>query len=141
VYLLDQLMRQVPVGSVGEICIGGATLADGYLHMPEETARRFVADPFDPGGRVYRTGDRGRFLEDGRLEFLGRDDDQLKIRGFRVEAGEIERALMKHPAIRDAVVSLVPLHHGRSPASLVEKLSRLDSSLAEKLLSRVEAMS
>ena len=105
IYILDDALRLVPAGAVGEICIGGAGVARGYLGMPDETARRFVADPFAPGGRMYRTGDRGRFRDDGHIEYLGRSDEQIKVRGFRIEPGEIERALVEHPAVRDAAVA------------------------------------
>ena len=95
-----------PIGVPGEICIGGVGVARGYLNQPELTAERFVSDPFarEPGGRLYKTGDRGRWLEDGNLEFLGRLDDQIKVRGFRVEPGEIEEALRRHSGVREAVV-------------------------------------
>ena len=95
-----------PLGALGEIHLGGAGLARGYLDDPVLTADRFVPDPFgpEPGGRLYRTGDRARWLPSGDLEFLGRVDDQLKIRGFRVEPGEIEAVLERHPAVARASV-------------------------------------
>ncbi len=105
-YLLDGHGNPVPVGVTGELCLGGAGVARGYLGRPALTAGRFVPDPFGavPGGRLYRTGDLARHLPDGTIDFLGRADHQLKIRGFRVEAGEIEAALMAHPAVRECVV-------------------------------------
>ncbi|BCJ65767.1 non-ribosomal peptide synthetase [Polymorphospora rubra] len=108
VYLLDGAGEPVPVGVVGEICVGGAGVARGYLNRPELTAHRFVASPFVPGDRLYRTGDLGRRLPDGQLEFLGRDDFQVKIRGFRVELGEIEARLARCPGVREAVVVARP---------------------------------
>jgi hypothetical protein len=94
----------VPVGVAGELWIGGAGVARGYVKRPEETAQRFIADPFAGDGRVYRTGDRARFLRGGAIEFLGRVDRQVKIRGYRVEPGEVEAALLRHPVVRQAAV-------------------------------------
>jgi len=106
VYILDQKMRPVPVGVPGELCIGGAGIAKGYLNQPQQTAERFVKDGFskDANARLYRTGDLARFLPDGNVEFLGRIDQQVKIRGFRVEPAEIESVLKKHAAVQQAVV-------------------------------------
>jgi amino acid adenylation domain-containing protein/non-ribosomal peptide synthase protein (TIGR01720 family) len=108
IYLADEALRLVPRGVVGEIVIGGAGVARGYHRRPAATAQSFVPDPFsgDAGGRLYRTGDLARRLPTGELEFLGRRDHQIKIRGFRVELGEIEAALEANPAVRAAVVTL-----------------------------------
>ena len=104
IHLLDADLRPVPPGTVGEICIGGDRLARGYLGRPELTAERFVPAPLAPDDRVYRTGDLGRFLPDGNVEFLGRRDHQVKIRGYRVELGEVEAALGGCAGVSRAVV-------------------------------------
>ena len=105
-YVLDPWLRPVPAGIPGEICVGGLAPARGYLD-PMQTEERFIADPFGPeGARVYRTGDRGRFLADGTIEFLGRPGDQVKIRGYRIELGEIEANLLRIAGIRQAAVTV-----------------------------------
>ena len=104
-YILDADLRPVPVGVSGELCIGGAGVARGYFRNPDDTARRFVPDPFGRAGeRLYRSGDSARFLADGRIEFLGRLDDQVKVRGYRVEPEEVAAALRQHPAVEEALV-------------------------------------
>ena len=104
VYVLDAQQQPVPLGIVGEICIGGDGVALGYLNRLELTAEKFVQDPFNPGALLYRTGDLGRWTADGLLECIGRNDDQVKIRGFRVELGEIQARLATFAGIQDAVV-------------------------------------
>ncbi|MCU0509395.1 MAG: amino acid adenylation domain-containing protein, partial [Anaerolineae bacterium] len=139
VYLLDSGLQPVPPGAAGEICIGGVGVARGYFGQPDATAERFVPDPFaQPDGsgalpsRLFRTGDRGRRLPNGDIEFLGRVDHQVKVRGFRVELEEIERALALQPSVRDAavvyadgrLVAFVVAAAGlRSPAALRQALA------------------
>jgi amino acid adenylation domain-containing protein len=105
-YVLDPLLNPVPVGVPGELHVGGAGVTRGYLNAPELTEQRFIADPFRPGGRLYKTGDLVRRMPDGNLVFLGRLDGQVKVRGLRVELGEIETGLVAHPAVAQAVVVL-----------------------------------
>jgi aspartate racemase len=106
-YILDKYLNPVPIGVRGELHIGGEGIARGYLNCPDLTAERFIPDPFSPvsGARLYKTGDRARYLADGNIEFIGRMDHQVKIRGFRIELGEIEAALAQHPAVRETVVT------------------------------------
>ena len=103
-YVLDERLQLAPAGAVGELCLAGVAVARGYLGDEPQTQARFVADPFDPrpGARLYRTGDLARNLSDGSLQFLGRADGQVKLRGYRVELGEIETLLSEHPLVRQA---------------------------------------
>ncbi|NIG57755.1 non-ribosomal peptide synthetase, partial [Chitinophaga sp. Cy-1792] len=103
-YILDAAGQLCPIGVPGEIVVGGDGIARGYLNNAELTAARFISDPFQPGRRLYRTGDIGRWLPDGNIAFLGRKDDQVKIRGYRIEPGEITHALQSHPDVDAAIV-------------------------------------
>ncbi len=144
-YVLDAQLRLVPLGVAGELFLGGAGLARGYVGQPDLTAARFLPDPFaPPGGRLYRTGDRAAWRPDGTLAFLGRDDDQVKIRGFRVELGEIVASLRTHPGVAQAavIVRKDPPGTGRLVAYIVPvadmpAAKELRAHLAERLPSHM----
>ena len=130
VWVLNGALQPAPVGAVGEVCVGGATLARGYLGQPRLTAEAFVPDPWSetPGARLYRTGDLGRLTRDGRLEVVGRADQQVKVRGVRIELGEVESLLREHPAVEDAVLVSRPADAApaAAPDPLVDALERGD---------------
>ncbi|MFI1360479.1 amino acid adenylation domain-containing protein [Streptomyces sp. NPDC020898] len=131
-YVLTDRLEPVPVGVPGEVCIGGAGVARGYLDRPGLTAERFLPDPFGaPGARLYRTGDRARWRADGSLEFLGRVDNQVKIRGFRVELGEIQARLREHSQVADAVVIAVGTPRSRSLAAYVIPVTGQQADVSE----------
>ena len=139
VYVLDDNAQLLPAGWPSEIYIGGAGVAQGYLGQPEETLARFINDPFSADGKLYKTGDLGVFHPDGQLQWLGRVDNQIKIRGFRVEPEEIERTLRSHPAVLDAAVVL---HDGQpEPDVKALTLALSQSDGARKILEEIEAMS
>jgi amino acid adenylation domain-containing protein len=145
VYLLDEEFQPAPHGSLGEIYVGGVGVARGYADRPDLTAAQFVPDPFgdEPGGRLYRTGDLGRRLPDGNLEFVGRFDRQVKIRGHRVELGEIEAVLRQHPSVHEAAVivredppgtrRLTAYVVGRHPATAATMTTELRHFIAQRL--------
>ncbi len=108
IYVCDEALRPVPHGETGEICIGGAGVAQGYVNCPDLTAAKFVPDPFEPGRSLYRSGDLGRMTPHGEIEFLGRIDSQVKIRGYRIELAEIEAVLLEDPAVGNAIVTPYP---------------------------------
>jgi amino acid adenylation domain-containing protein/thioester reductase-like protein len=106
IYILDSELQPVPVGVVGDLYIGGDGVSRGYLNRPELTAERFIQNPFDVSSTIYKTGDIARYLPNGNIEFFGRSDQQVKVRGFRIETGEIEVRLASHPSVRQAVVGV-----------------------------------
>jgi amino acid adenylation domain-containing protein len=132
-YILDGNLTPTPIGTVGQLCIGGAGLARGYRNLPAITADRFIPDPFsqEPGARLYRTGDLARYRGAGCIEFLGRNDFQVKVRGFRIEMGEIEALLNQHHSIRQAIVTVI----GDDPNTLCLAayvvLNRSEASISE----------
>ncbi|MFB6889206.1 amino acid adenylation domain-containing protein [Kitasatospora sp. NPDC056327] len=142
VHVLDELLRPVPDGTTGELYAAGGGLAHGYLGRPGLTAERFVAAPFGaPGERFYRTGDLGHRRPDGLLEITGRIDDQVKIRGFRVEPGEIEDALTRHPAVREAAVTVhEPAPGDHRLAAYVTLDAGADGTRPEALLDHLAAL-
>ncbi len=135
VWVLDAAGQLMPVGAVGEWYVGGSGLARGYLNRPELTAARFIPHPWREGERLYRTGDLGRWLSDGTLEYLGRNDHQVQVRGYRVELGEIEARLLAHPAIDHAVVVPVRERDGTDAlaAYLVARETVAETVLAKHL--------
>lgn len=147
VYLLDSALQPVPIGVPGELYLGGAGLARGYLRRPELSASAFICDPFnvDTGGRLYRTGDLARYLEDGNIEYLGRVDNQVKLRGFRIELGEIEEIIKQNLQVTEAVVVVREDEPGDRrlvayvvsnpdvPATLADLEGELNSSLIKQL--------
>lgn len=106
IYIMDEMLKPVPIGIPGEICLGGPGLARGYMNNIPLTIEKFVKDPFREGQKIYKTGDIGKWLDDGNIEFMGRLDDQVKVRGHRIELGEIERTLKRHPDISEAIVRI-----------------------------------
>lgn len=137
IYILDKKQQLLPIGVVGEICIGGAGVALGYLHNPTLTKERFIPDPFStkPGARLFRTQDLGRYLPDGTIEFLGRADHQVKIRGYRIELGEVETALRDCGLVEDAVVAMhqIDAHTKQLVAYYIPKESVSEHPLREVL--------
>ncbi|WP_068774889.1 non-ribosomal peptide synthetase [Paenibacillus sp. FJAT-26967] len=136
VYILDVNDNLLPIGISGEICIAGNGVARGYWNQPDLTAQKFVANPYFPGVRMYRTGDVGRWLPDGNIQFAGRNDEQIKIRGFRIEPGEVEHGLQTHADIEEAVVLPVEDANGAKSLAAYLKTSReLDTSEVRNYLS------
>ncbi|MEW9625418.1 non-ribosomal peptide synthetase, partial [Rhodanobacter geophilus] len=141
VWVLDERRQPCPLGVPGELWIGGAGVALGYLHRPELTAERFVADPFsgEPGARLYRTGDRGRWHPDGSLEHLGRADFQIKLRGFRIEPGEIESIAREDAAVADAAAVVCELGANDQRLVLYVAAAEAEATLLPRLRSALQA--
>ncbi|WP_200301835.1 non-ribosomal peptide synthetase [Streptomyces adelaidensis] len=142
VYVVDEHLSLVPLGAPGEIVFSGVCVGRGYVNDPERTRRAFTTDPYRPGERLYRSGDHGRWRPDGKLEFLGRRDTQVKVRGFRIEIGEVENALLRVAGVRDGAVvvakgaHLVAFHSGLPLAAEVLR-DRLAVSLPEYMVPSV----
>src|SRR5438552_847995 len=144
VHIVDEHLALVPLGAPGEIVFSGVCVGRGYINDPERTRRAFRADPYEAGRRLYRSGDYGCWLPDGKLEFLGRRDSQVKISGFRIEIGEIENALLRVPGVsEDAVVvteradgskHLVAFYSGERPLDAIELRQRLSASLPKYMV-------
>ncbi|NMP12235.1 non-ribosomal peptide synthetase, partial [Paenibacillus polymyxa] len=138
-YIVDSQLNPVPIGVLGELCIGGAGVARGYLNRTDLTAEKFVANPYVPGERLYRTGDLARWMPDGHVDFIGRMDDQVKIRGFRIELGEVEAQLLTVAGIEKAIVTAWENEDGDKDlcayvvASEALNLAELRSTLQPKL--------
>lgn len=138
-YILDADLRPVPIGIEGELYVSGDGVARGYLNQPEQTAARFVENPYAAGDRLYKTGDIAKWLPDGNIDFCGRRDEQIKIRGFRVELGEIEHALLSYPLIRQAFAMTRPTADGNKElvAYLVGQANLHASDIREHLSHRL----
>lgn len=143
-YVVDENLSLVPLGAPGEIVFSGVCVGRGYVNDPDRTRQAFLADPYRPGARLYRSGDHGRWRPDGKLEFLGRRDTQVKIRGFRIEIGEVENALLRVPGVRDGAVvvnapagrsaRLVAFYSGDRPLEATTLRDRLARSLPEYMV-------
>jgi amino acid adenylation domain-containing protein len=138
VYILDAQQQLVPAGVIGEICVGGDGISLGYLHAPLLTGEKFIADPFRPGSRIFRTGDHGRWNRDGNIEFIGRIDDQVKVRGYRIELSEIELALQQYPGLTDVVVTAIASADGdKQLVAYVVSLQNLEIAALRAYLSNM----
>ncbi|WP_256349502.1 amino acid adenylation domain-containing protein [Pseudomonas gingeri] len=138
--VLDDDLNLLPQGAVGELYIGGPGLARGYQGQPALSALRFIVDPFNPGERLYRSGDRARLRADGALEYIGRVDHQVKIRGFRIELGEVEGRLLQCPGVREAAVLALPLAGGTQLVGYLVAEQSTDDARQDALRLRVKAL-
>ncbi|QJB38092.1 amino acid adenylation domain-containing protein [Chitinophaga oryzae] len=139
VYILDARQQLMPVGVPGELCVCGAGLARGYMNNPVLTQEKFIPDPFSPGGLLYRSGDIGRWLPDGNIEYIGRKDHQVKVRGYRIETGEVETALLRHEKVKSALVIAQPEPGGNSHAlvAYITAEETLDGRILKQYLSGI----
>jgi amino acid adenylation domain-containing protein len=135
--VLDKDLQQVPPGIIGELCVGGAGVARGYLNKPGLTQQRFVTDPFEPGERLYRSGDYARILPSGDIEYIGRKDDQVKIRGHRIELAEITSAINRIEGVNDAIV--LPVKNANGEFELAAYYIAADNRIHVDLRSRLHA--
>lgn len=126
VYILDKNLNLMPFGSYGELCVSGKSMARGYLNRPDLTSEKFIDNPFEPGQKLYKTGDLARWLPDGNLEFKGRIDFQVKVRGYRIELGEIEKELLKSEQIKDCIVLAIGDEDSKSLCAYIVSDSEID---------------
>ncbi|MFE4573443.1 non-ribosomal peptide synthetase [Paenibacillus chitinolyticus] len=136
IYILNDYRQPVPVGVEGELCIAGVGLARGYLNRPELTAEKFVDNPFSPGERMYRTGDLAKWLPDGNIEYRGRIDHQVKVRGYRIETGEIEEQLLKVPSVQEAIVIAREEADGQQLCAYFVAQSKLTAAALKEALAK-----
>lgn len=141
-YILDKHLQPVPIGVTGELCVSGAGLADKYLNQPDLTAKKFILHPVKPNARLYRSGDLARYLVDGNIELVGRKDNQIKIRGYRVEPDEVEAVLNQHPDVREAAVAVNANTSGEKslvayivPNDIAQQVDRSEDAQSEISLS------
>ena len=125
-YIVDENLKLISIGVIGELCIGGAGLARGYLHREELTKEKFIAHPFKEGERLYRTGDLARWLPDGNIEFIGRKDTQIKLRGYRIELGEIEQSILKFEGVKQAVAEVKNIDEDKAIAAYIVSEVEID---------------